>query len=644
MSVQAGTWNFDGEPADKLFLERVSQATAQHGPDGEALYADGSLGMIYRPFHTTKEACFERQPYVSPKGNVITWDGRLDNREDLTSQLDGFIGGDCGTDVAVVAAAFDKWRTDCFAKLLGDWALTVWNPRERTLILATDVMGIRHLYYHQTPKRIFWSTMLEPIVLLAADPWLINGEFVAGYLASYPPAQVTPYVGIDAVPPCSYVTIRRGVREIQQYWHFDPRKKTHYRTDAEYEEHFRHVFKEAIRRRLRSQTPIVAELSGGMDSTSIVCMADVLVADGKAETPRLDTMSYYDDEEPNWNERPYFQKVEEKRGRTGTHICIVPANPFVALSENYFIAMPGADQSALHFDFEREASFRAQANRVILSGIGGDEVLGGVPTAVPELSDLLQQFRLAEFASQLKAWSLVQKRPWTHMLIKSFMNMAGVGRYSGTLPSKLRRISWLDHNFLKLHGKSPTNNYALGADGCLFSQRAFLSALSHVRDQLALSPPSLVATQEVRYPYLDRSLCEFLFSVPRAQILRPTQRRSLMRRALAGIVPPEILHRKRKAFTVRSVMVTYEEAWPMLQDRFHESLSQKLQYVNENKFLQALLATIHGQLASLVQLNRTITLELWLRMLADHKCLSYPAIMRKEITTPQVVHPVVNLF
>src|SRR6202035_132686 len=98
--------------------------------------------------------------------------------------------------------------------------------------------------------------------------------------------------------------------------------RIHYRSDAEYEEHFRFCFTESVKRRLRSDSPVLAELSGGMDSSSIVCMADQILARGKGETPRLDTLSYYDDSEPNWNERPYFTKVEEKRGRAGCHIDV----------------------------------------------------------------------------------------------------------------------------------------------------------------------------------------------------------------------------------------------------------------------------------------------------------------------------------
>src|SRR5262249_59217617 len=121
--------------------------------------------------------------------------------------------------------------------------------------------------------------------------------------------------------------LRRGKQTVSKYWDFDPSKRISYPTDAEYEEHFRIVFGEAVRRRLRSDSPILAELSGGMDSSSIVCMADTIIARADAETPRLDTVSYYNDSEPNWNERPYFTKVEEKRRRTGCHIDVGKQEP-----------------------------------------------------------------------------------------------------------------------------------------------------------------------------------------------------------------------------------------------------------------------------------------------------------------------------
>ena len=118
--------------------------------------------------------------------------------------------------------------------------------------------------------------------------------------------------------------LRPGKHIVSKYWDFDPGKRIRYRTDAEYEEHFRSVLATAVQRRLRSDRPVLAELSGGMDSSSIVCMADIVIARGVAECPRLDTISWFNDSydhlERDSNELHWISKVEQKRGRTGFHI------------------------------------------------------------------------------------------------------------------------------------------------------------------------------------------------------------------------------------------------------------------------------------------------------------------------------------
>ena len=87
MSVQAGIWNFDGRPVDRKLLENLSDSLRQQGPDGESRYVDGSVALLYRPFHTTAESRREKQPYISRRGFILTWDGRLDNREVLIAEL-----------------------------------------------------------------------------------------------------------------------------------------------------------------------------------------------------------------------------------------------------------------------------------------------------------------------------------------------------------------------------------------------------------------------------------------------------------------------------------------------------------------------------------------------------------------------------
>ena len=380
MSVQAGVWNFDGRPIDRELIEDLSASLKQQGPDGESTYVDGSIALIYRPFHTTVESHREKQPYVSRRGFIFTWDGRLDNREVLIADLRGDLDAS-PTDLAIFAAAFDRWDTDCFRRIVGDWAVSIWKPEQRELLFAADYMAIRHVFYYLKSNQIWWSTDLSPLVLLSGDKFHIDDDYIAGYLAHDADAHLTPYCEIREVPPGQFVRISKGSASIERFWRFSPGSRLRYKTDAEYEEHFRHVFRQSVRRRLRSHAPILAELSGGLDSSSIVCMADdILVNEGK-QFPRLDTISYYDDTEPNGDDSIYFQKIEQKRGRIGTHIDGSKVGSSAASLEcSAFCPLPGALGFGQKIGDERADVVRGGGYRAMLSGIGGDEF-----TATPAL-------------------------------------------------------------------------------------------------------------------------------------------------------------------------------------------------------------------------------------------------------------------
>src|SRR6266567_9206518 len=120
MSVQFGRWNFDGKPIDADYVDKFHSATAPFAPDGGGYYSRDNVFIGYRAFHTTKESHREKQPHTTPSGAVIAWDGRLDNRSDLISEL-RVVPAESSTDLDIVAAAYGAWDTNCFAKLIGDW-------------------------------------------------------------------------------------------------------------------------------------------------------------------------------------------------------------------------------------------------------------------------------------------------------------------------------------------------------------------------------------------------------------------------------------------------------------------------------------------------------------------------------------------
>lgn len=633
MSVQAGIWNFDGRPVDRKFLADMSESLKHQGPDGESFHVDGSIAFLYRPFHTTAESRREKQPYISRRGFVLTWDGRLDNRAELIRELRGELEAN-STDVAIVAAAFDRWETDCFPRFVGDWATAIWRPEQRDLTLAIDYMAIRHIFYYFKQVQVWWATDLAPLVLLSVDKFHIDDDYIAGYLVQDPDADLTPYREIREAPPGQFVRIRDGRVVVERYWEFNSKSRVRYKTDAEYEEHFRHIFRQSVRRRLRSDSPILAELSGGLDSSSIVCMADDILAKEGAETPVLDTLSYYDKSEPHGDDWVYFPKVEEARGRVGTHINASKVGSASASIEcTDFNPLPGHLGSDRQLENERADVVRNGKYRVVLSGVGGDEFTGGIPNPNAQLADLLVQMKFIELAQQLTAWSFVKRLPWIQLLGQVVLDLLppSLGEHF-IQPRKIE--SWVERDFVA-RAKRATRSSGL-QEHCgisLPTLRGYITGVLSMAAKLAKWKPPVQASEERSYPYLDQNLIEFLLSIPATQLLRPGERRSLMRRSLIGVVPPEVLSRKTKQFCARTPVVAMREHLEQLQTTFQAAVSSDFGYINQVQFLRELRAAVNGRETHIERMLRTISLELWLRDLISRRLIHTTSVSPTPIAS-----------
>lgn len=613
MSVQAGILNFDGRPIDRDFLGRMRDAMGQRCPDdGGGEYISESLGMLFRAFYTTTESRLETQPHCTRRGFVLTWDGRLDNRDDLVEELRLDVGSD-ETDMGIVAAAFERWKTDCFRRFVGDWAITIWDPVEQTLLLARDYVGIRHLYYYLKHESLTWCTHLASLVLVSDAPLTLNEDYVAGYLSIWPKAHETPYREIQAVPPGNFVSISRGKTTVCRYWNFNTARSISYKTDAEYEAHFFHIFREAVRRRLRSNCPILAELSGGLDSSSIVCMADDITVQGGREAPRVDTISLYDLKEPDGDDFIYFTKIEEKRGRKGHHIDVGRFNVSFDPDSLDFCAAPGSLGGGQDLDAERRRIVQTGGYRAVLSGVGGDEFLGGIPDPLPQLADLIVKLHCRDLARELMAWSLVKRRPWIHLLLQSLcLLMPGAVR--AMCDKRVKPEKWIDSDFARRHQLSKLRLGPEGRYGFLLpSRRELARTLMATSWQMTYAQQVSGCYPEKRYPYLDQNLFEFLMSIPASQLLRPGERRSLMRRALRRLLPQELLMRKTKGTTARSLMCAFGTSGGDLENLFRSAVSARFGIIDEEAFMNALHDAKHGKVSNLVRLTRGITIELWLR-------------------------------
>jgi asparagine synthase (glutamine-hydrolysing) len=633
MSVVFGEWGLNGRRVE-LNVARIQTVLSQYAPDSFESYETPVLTILHAGLHTTPESRQEIQPVVSRRGAVISWTGRLDDRQQLIHQ--------CGlaadtSDAEVVAAAYDHFGTECLARLAGDWTLSICDPDSQTLLLARDPIGSLPLYFSVTTNCIRWSSSLEALMISTAVRLELNEAYVAGWLRSFPATDLTPYRGISSVPPASLVRIYRGAIFSSRYWEFSGTKSVRYKSDYEYEEHFRGLFRQAVTRRIRTQGPILAELSGGVDSSSIVCMADRCLKEAGADTAALETISYFDDSEPNWNERKNFTIIEDLRGRSGAHIdCRETWASALTFKDGRLAPTPGSGKGDVGKIEQVCQSLFARGHRVLLSGIGGDEVLGGVPTPFPELEDLLASCRFGSFLGQTQKWSLSSRRSGLALMSGTVRRF--LPRYSAQDATQ-KALPWLDPDFRTRNAGVLGAGYErvrLLGDRPSFQEN--LQTLASLQRQLGSLPLAEGPSFEKRYPYLDRDLLEFLFAVPREQIVRPGDRRSLMRRALTGLVPHEVLYQKRKASAVRGpVQAVSAAATRMLSSG--PLLMSSFKFVVPALLSAAVEKVRSGESTQIVPLIRVIALEGWLRNLCHHGVIPEPANALKPVSARKLETP-----
>ncbi len=268
-----------------------------------------------------------------------------------------------------------------------------------------------------------------------------------------------------------------------------------------------------------------------------------------------------------------------------------------------------------------ELDSRSCGYRAVLSGIGGDEFLGGVPDPRSQLADLIVQFKLVSFAKQLMTWSLIKRKPWVQLLWQSAIEVlpASLGQY---LVEDAKVEPWIRKDFAKrtrlaVRQLDVDQHFGLW----LPTRRSYVSGVVLMACKLAKLTPSVSALEEARYPYLDQNLIEFILSIPADQLLRPGERRSLMRRSLVRIVPQDILSRRTKQFGARTPVIAIGSHLEQLRMAFDSPLSSSLGYIDQSCFMENLNAAKNGRETNLVRLLGSISLELWLKDLAARRLI-----------------------
>src|SRR5215213_9750208 len=335
------------------------------------------------------------------RSEVVHWDGRLDNQSDLRLRLRDSLQGEI-TNEAIARAAYERWGTAGFVQLIGDWSLVIRDHANRMTVLASDFAGVRPLYYHVQAGRVLWSSRLQTLVEETGITDL-DEQYIAGFLTVGGCANRTPYKGIYSVPPGSAVCVSAKGTRVSRFWSMPIGDTIRYQNEHRYEEELRALFREAVAVRLQTESPVLAELSGGLDSSSVVCMANHLVRSGAVKAPRLGTVSF------TWQnslDEPFIREVESHCGIEGVRIS---ARDVPLLDEAQVSGpMPAAFHSLLT---SIAATARQLGAGTILTGQNGDLMMGNWFDDSLQVAASLRRFQIGRACGEALAWSKILRLP-----------------------------------------------------------------------------------------------------------------------------------------------------------------------------------------------------------------------------------------
>ena len=427
MSGFAGVVYRSGRPAAPSDLERMLGAVRRRGPDAQGTWFDGSVGLVAAVLRVSSEAAEEIQPVVRG-GVAVTFDGRLDERDRLLAHLAR--PHDLkpnAPDAAIVAAGYEQLGDRVIDLLEGDFALAIADLPAGTVTLARDPMGVRPLYFGQTVVGTLFGSTIAALFAHGDVSAAPNRDVLAEYLLGGTPratAWDTFFEGVSAVAP-GYV-VRIGDEDVRrrQFWAFDPEAQIRLPGRGEYAEAYAELFDRAVARRLRSAHPVGVQVSGGLDSSSIFCLADRLSADGRSGG-ELEGLHLASPPDSLGDEERYVRMVESATGRDIHRIPMLPLGSLEGLAEYVGIAESPVPYRGWGIAAAFMGHFSERGCRSYVTGHFGDQVLihqaylvdlfdrGRFPTVARHLRTYPQwlepvppRYFLRQFARDLVRWHL----------------------------------------------------------------------------------------------------------------------------------------------------------------------------------------------------------------------------------------------
>jgi asparagine synthase (glutamine-hydrolysing) len=515
------------------------------GGDQRATRNDAGLCIGVDVRWTTPGAQQDLQPLVMTEPPFwLAMDGRLDNRDDIAARL----GASAASSDADLCARWLVRRPADLAALVGDFSLATWDPRARHLRLVRDGLGARSLYYAETPDALWFASSLAAMLVpewYTPEP---NEGFIAEYLAEGPASvDETPFMGIRRLPQGHVLDVTSGATHSGAYWAMDLREERRV-TDADAVEEFQSIFTAAVKARLRSRAPVAFQLSGGLDSSTVVGVAHALGHTAPA------TYSRVYPEVPEADESPYIDAVV---ARTSARSVRMPVYRFPVQGLDVFA---GAVHTADLADFptgqwlQRPLLQRARADGhdAILTGSGGDDWLSGSLFRVPAL---VRQGRLRAAWRYAREYRSLE---WWDPGARTILRVTGASLLPAPVRSLLRALgagpaprTWITRGLasrVDLPERLRAGYNRVPGTRDLVMRESLIRLSSgegaFVRD--AMDRMGHASNIELRHPFFDRRVVEFVVGLPDHLRLRHGIHKYLLRQAFGHVLPEQVRTRGDK--------------------------------------------------------------------------------------------------
>lgn len=602
----AGVVSFSG-PVDTRQVVAMAAAIRHRGPDASGLFEGGSAVIAAHRLAITDPHGAGAQPFASSDGRLrLAYNGEVYNHRELRVALEA--RGHrfrTETDTEMVVAAFREWGEQCVERFEGMWAFALWDRDRETLFCSRDRFGIKPFYYHAEAERLAFASEIKAfrgLVPLRVNPEILR-DFLEYNLVEH--RAETFFENIHSLLPAHNLSFSRAGLRIARYWRLGLKEPP-----ADPAEAVRERFFHSVDAHLAKDVPQGFCLSGGLDSSSVLCVANAL--DPAAERHSF-TASFADQ---GIEERVFAEPVIAKVGARPHWITFSSAElveelpKIVRAQDEPFI---GTSIAAEWFVMKTAA---AAGRKVMLDGQGADELLGGYRALIGfHFADLLAAGRLRDLGREMAAFRRSQGASAADLAALTFRPFLSVHQEQWLRAQGVRRAGLVHRDLRRLPTRfdRPVSPFPdrLRRRLNLLTER--LPHLLHTCDR-----NSMAHGIETRVPYLDHRLAEIIFSVGGRGLVEDGRQKMVMRRAVGDLLPDEILHRRSKlSFPTPEGRFFREELGAMAADIYASRSFRERGWVNPAACQARLAAHRGGALSAGYELWRMLNAELWAREFLD---------------------------